>query len=97
MCPSWSDRAFVFSSQLWQTEMAVSFNVGWIGLRYTSWLKEIFVKAEKLIEEFVSEQGWSDSSVVNLLCEFIDYQKSHEALKDFLDVVVETLNEIEGA
>lgn len=40
--------------------------------------------AKTIVTDFVDEQGWSDDSVITLLCNFLDSHEMKEALITFL-------------
>lgn len=40
--------------------------------------------AKALLEEFAERTGWSESTMLDLLCEYVDGQMSDDALEEFL-------------
>ena len=41
------------------------------------------------VREIAAEQGWTDATIVHVLCNYIDNQASPDALEDYLLTVVD--------
>lgn len=40
--------------------------------------------AKALLEEFAERTGWNESTMLDLLCEYVDRQMSDDVLEEFL-------------
>jgi hypothetical protein len=56
---------------------------------------ERIVVAEEILAKFAQEQGWSESTQIDVLCRYIDNQQSNAALVDFLQEQADSENAYE--